>query len=168
MKPEERPPKRDAFLAFLGEGCEEVLDILGRQLTDIFTVEGRIDCGVRAAAEVDGDQRECFVHRGEGMAETRDSAPLAECLVQRLPEHEAYVLDQMVRVALDVAGGVDAQVDQRVPGELLEHVIEHADPCRDLIAAQAVELEAKRDVRLACLSLDICPTVISQRLLRCL
>ena len=148
--------------AFLGEGFEEVLDVLGGELADVVAVEGDVDRGVGAAAEVDGDEGERFVHRREGVAEARDAAALAERLVERLAEDEAGVLDEVVGVALDVAGGVDAEVEEAVAGELLEHVVEHADAGRDLVAAGAVDVEGEGDAGLAGAAFDVGAAVISQ------
>jgi len=97
------------------------------------------------------------------VAETRDAAPLAERLVQRLTEHEPDVLDEVVRVALDIAGRGDTEVEERMASKLLEHVVEHADTGRHLVAARAVEVEGKRDTRLARAALDVGPTFTSQR-----
>ena len=53
------------------------------------------------------------------MAEARDATPLAERFVQRLTENEANVLDQMVRVALNIARCVDPEVEEGMARELL-------------------------------------------------
>ena len=52
-----------------------------------------------------------------------------------------------MRVDVQVALGLHGQVDEAVPGEQRQHVIEEADAGLDLALAGAVEVEAERDVR---------------------
>ena len=57
---------------------------------------------------------------------------VAERLRHRLADDVAGVLGGVVEVDVQVALGLQRDVDQAVPGELLEHVVEKADPGRDL------------------------------------
>jgi hypothetical protein len=126
---------------FLCEGLEEVSNVLRRQLSYQLTPELQVDRRIRPAAEVHCDQDERLVHRNKGVSETRYAAPLSKSLVERLAQHEAYVLDQVVRVALDISGRFNAQVESSVLGELLQHVVEHPDARADLVAASAIHIQ---------------------------
>ena len=48
-------------------------------------------------------------------------------------------------VDMQIALGLQRNVDQRMPGELLDHVVEEADPGRDVVGAGAVEIDGGRD-----------------------
>ena len=61
--------------------------------------------GVRAAGHVDGGVREGLVHRDPGVAEAADALLVAQRLPHRLAEHDRDVLDRVVGVDVDVAGG---------------------------------------------------------------
>ncbi len=59
-----------------------------------------------------------------------------------------------------------ALVEEAVASELLEHVVEHADPGRDLVATGAVEVEREGDAGLARPAFDVGPSATWQRRLR--
>ena len=52
----------------------------------------------------------------------------------------------MVRVDVEVAAGLDGQIEPAVSGELIEHVVEHPHAGLDLSRARAVELQRKLDI----------------------
>ena len=66
---------------------------------------------------------------------------------KRLAEHDADILGGVVEVDMQVALGLDLEVEQRVPGEGGQHVVEEADPGRDPRLAGAVEVEPDGDLR---------------------
>ena len=57
---------------------------------------------------------------------------VAERLLEGLPEHEPDILDRVVIVDVDVALGLDRQVEEPVLGEQRQHVVEKRDPGADL------------------------------------
>ena len=109
---------------------------------------------VGAAGHVDDGLHQRLVERHGGVAEPADADLVAERLAQRLAEHDRGVLDGVVGVDVGVALGLDRQVDQRVPGERVEHVVVEADAGGDVGAAGAVEVELDEDLRLLGLPLD--------------
>ena len=66
-------------------------------------------------------------------------------LVHRLAQRDADVLDRVVAVDMQVAIGLDVQVDQAVARDLVQHVVEKADAGMQLRLAAAVEVDAHRD-----------------------
>ena len=76
-------------------------------------------------------------------------------MLKRLAEDDADVLGGVVLVDMEVALGLDGEVDEAVAGDLLEHVVEEADAGRDLGTAGAVEVDADRDVGLLGLALHV-------------
>jgi hypothetical protein len=84
-----------------------------------------------------------------------DARPIPERLVQRLAEHDARVLDRVVRAGLQVAGDGDVEIQLAVAGEQVEHVIEEADPGRAGAGAGPGEAERQGDVGLAGLAAEL-------------
>ena len=76
------------------------------------------------------------------MAVAGDPGAVAERAVERLAEHDAGVLDRVVRAGLEVAGHLDLEVEPPVAGEQVEHVVEEADAGPARAGAGAVEAEA--------------------------
>ena len=68
----------------------------------------------------------------------------AERLRERLAERDADVLDGVVLIDVEVAVGLQLQVEGAVPREQLQHVVEEPDAGLHLVAALA--LDAQRDV----------------------
>ena len=60
---------------------------------------------------------------------------------ERPADGDADVLDGVVVVDVQVAGRPGLEVDQRVAGELVEHVVEEADAGLVVVPAGAVEVE---------------------------
>ena len=78
----------------------------------------------------------------EGQGDRReapDARLVPECLGQRLAEHDADVLHGVVGVDMEVARGLDREVEPSVASELGEHVVEERDPGLDLHRPRAVE-----------------------------
>jgi hypothetical protein len=65
----------------------------------------------------------------------------------------------MVPVHVQVTAALDREVDQSMPGERLEHVVEESDPAVYPRLAGAVEDEANVEVRLFGLSPDFADPV---------
>ena len=133
----------------LGKGFKKVRYVFRRQLADQVALESQVDARVRAPTEIKGNKDQRLVHRDHRMTEASDTTPLAEGLVQRLPKHKSNILDEMMRVPLDVARGLNGEVKQTVPGELLQHVVKHADAGADLVAPPTVQVDLQRDPGLA-------------------
>ena len=50
-------------------------------------------------------------------------------------------------IDMQIALGLDLEVDQRMPRELLEHVVQEADAGFDVVAAGAVEIDGSQGFR---------------------
>ena len=103
------------------------------------------------AADVDDGGRERLVHRDascrrSGAIPARSPSASANADA----EHERDVLDRVVLVDLEVAVGVDREVEQAVVGERAEEVVVEADARSSMRGvAGAVEAERDRDLGLA-------------------
>jgi hypothetical protein len=94
------------------------------------------------AREVNGRRRACLIHRNDGVAVPGYSRSIAKCLVQRLAQHEAGVLDRVMGAGGKVAVDLHGQVKSAVPRQQIEHVIEESDAGRALTLTLTVEIEA--------------------------
>jgi hypothetical protein len=87
---------------------------------------------------------ECLVQRHIGMAVAADALLVAHRLGHRLAQRDAHVFDRVVAVDVQVAFGLDVQVDQAVAGDLVQHVVEKGDAGGQLGLAGAVKVDARR------------------------
>jgi hypothetical protein len=85
---------------------------------------------------------------------TRDPALVAERGGQRLPQRQRAVFGGVVLVDMQVAIDLHRHVDQRMLGELFDHVVEKADPGADIIAAAPVEAHLDENPGFRCVSFD--------------
>ena len=132
--------------ALTAKALKPFVDQLGIETADLVARERRPEHQERSARNVDGDPGERFVHRHMHVGIAGDASHVAERLFHGLPERDADVLGGMMVIDVQVAGGLDGQVDQGVAGQEIEHVVEKADPGRDRCRAAAVEIERDRDV----------------------
>ncbi len=119
---------------------------------------------MRAAAEIDRRHRQRFVHRHHEVASPIDALAIAKRLADRFAQRDADVLDGVVLIDVEIAGGVDRQIEGAVPRHEIEHVVEEADAGTVVEPAPPVERERQRDRRFRRLprSLPLC----AQRLQR--
>ncbi len=108
----------------------------------------------RAVAKVNRNPHENFVHREDEEAVAVHSRLVSDGLFHRLPEHNPDVLDGVVVVDVDVALGLQIQVEQPVPREELEHVVEERYARFDGVFALAVEVYFEGDARFFCVARD--------------
>ena len=76
----------------------------------------------------------------------RDALHVAERLLHRLAERDADVFGGVVMIDVQVALGLDRDVDARVPRQQIEHVVEEADAGRDRRTPLPVEIDFDLDV----------------------
>ena len=103
--------------------------------------------------KIDHHARQRLVQRHVGVAVAADALLVADRLQHRLAERDADVFDRVVAVDVQVALGLDVQVDQAMAGDLVEHVVEKADAGRELRLAAAVQVRRGR---------VICVSVVSR------
>src|SRR5207253_3897792 len=67
--------------------------------------------------------------------------------MQGLAHNDPDVLNRMVFVDIDVAFGLDGQIEEPMLGQQLQHVVEEANPCVDLPLSTAVQRPFDQDIR---------------------
>ena len=80
---------------------------------------------------------------------------VAQRLAERLAQADAHVLDGVVGIDLDVARGVDLEVEEPVLRDRLQHVVEERHRRGDPALARAVDVEGELDRGLVGLALDL-------------
>ena len=120
---------------------EEFANKFRIESADLRGAEGDVPDKERAAGEIDGSLCHRFIHRKIDRGVTSDAAAITERLGNRLPDRNAGIFDGMMIVDMQVTLGLDFHVDQRMPGKLVEHMVEEADTGRNLGFAGAVKID---------------------------
>src|SRR5258705_6521552 len=128
------------------EGVKPLLDQLGIEGADLVARELGAEHQEGAAQYVDRDAGEGLVHRRLGVGIAGDAPHVAERLLDRLAERDADVLGGVMVVDMQVALGLDRDVDARMARQEVEHMVEEADAGRDRRRAGAVEVDRDLDV----------------------
>ena len=140
--------------AWIDEAAEEIFGEFGLQVADQAHLHPILVDQRGAAAEIERDHGEGLVHRQHEIAGAIDAFAIAERLGEQLAEHDAGVFHGVVLVHVEIAIGVELQVEAAVLGEELQHVIQEADAGGDLVAAAAFDFERAADSRLLGVALD--------------
>ncbi len=90
-------------------------------------VKGTSNVQPGAAGEIDHHAGQRLVERHVGVAVAGQALLVADRLGKGLAQGDAHVLDGVVAVDVQVALGLDLEVDSAVAGDLVEHVVEEAD-----------------------------------------
>ena len=96
--------------------------------------------------EIDGRDGQRLVHRHDEIPGAVDAALVAERLRHGFAERDAEVLDGVMLIDVEIALGLDPQVEAAVAREELQHVIEEPDAGRDVVPAPPVEDERQADL----------------------
>ena len=83
-----------------------------------------------------------------------DAAMVPSACFTRLAERDADILGRVVIIDMEIALGLDRDVDERMAGQQVEHMIEEANAGRDVGHAGAVEIDRDLDLGLLGLALD--------------
>lgn len=112
----------------------------------IFAVgKARVKIKEGACGEVERAGHLRVIHGKPEMAVATDTALVAERFCKRLAEGGCRHPHRVVVVDVQIALGADFQVDRRMAGELVEHVVEEAHPGLAARGAGAVEVDGDRD-----------------------
>jgi hypothetical protein len=127
------------------KAVKPMLDQLGIEFAELGLAEARFPHEERPARNVDRDPAQRLVHRRVSGAEARDAAPLAQCLGDGLAERQRRILGRVMLIDMQIAIHLQRDVDQRVSRQLLDHMIEEADPGRDIIDTRPIEVDGDID-----------------------
>ena len=108
------------------EGLPEIEDQFAVEVADFRRGEVGLEDEVRPAAEVDGRGDERFFHRQREMPVTSDAGLIAQGLLHRLAQANPHVFDGVMLIDVQIADGLQLQVDHRVFGQERQRMVEEA------------------------------------------
>jgi hypothetical protein len=82
---------------------------------------------VRSPSCVDRDPCERLVHRDRGIRKSADTSPVAEGVIEGLPEGDSCVLHRVMLIDMEIADSSNFQVERTVESERCKEVVVHAD-----------------------------------------
>ena len=138
-------------------GCKAmkpVLDKLGIPFAQTRHRQRNLPHKIRPPRNIECAARQSLVHRRVGAAITRDPAFIAERLQNRFADRNAGVFGGVMLVDMQVANRLHLQIDERMPRQLLKHMVEKANAGRNLVHAAAVEIDFDIDRRFVGLAAD--------------
>jgi hypothetical protein len=104
------------------------------------------------------DSQKCGRSSSHGSTPSSGSGrgAIAEGLVDGAADQDPAVLDGVVRVHPEIAGCLDVEIDQGMPRQLRQHVVEESDPGPDPPDTGPVEIDGDPDGGLSGRTLGAC------------
>ena len=99
----------------------------------------------RTAAQIYGDHGQRLIHRHYEVSRAIDAFAVAQRLGEQLADYDAYIFNGVVLVDIEIAFGLEREIEAAMLCEQLQHVIEEADPGRDFVLAFAFDLQFARE-----------------------
>ena len=127
------------------EAAEEILHQFGLQIAHQPHAHQILVHQRGPAAEIERHHGQRFIHGQHEIAGAIDAAPVAQRFGEQLAQHDAHVFDGVVLIDVEVAIGIELEIEAAVFGEQFEHVVEEADAGRDFVAAAAFDGTACRE-----------------------
>ena len=112
----------------------------------------------RATRNVDNGLCECLVERAQCVAVARNSALVAECLLDGLAQHDGGVLDCVVDINVSVSRGLNGEVNEGVLSKGGEQVVEEWHGRVNLGHPGAIEVDAQLNCGLTGFAAQRCGT----------
>ena len=120
------------------EGIEELNGQLGIEAAHALGRHGQLAVGLAATRNVHGSHHECLVHGNRCIGKACNARLVAQRLAKRLAQHNARILDGVVRVDLNVAYRMHRQIKQAMATKGVEHMVEKRYARRDIAHAASV------------------------------
>ncbi len=136
----------------------------GEKLTHQFCVEradflrGHLDIPnqIGPPGYVQSCTNQRVIHRQQAIAVAADALLVAHGLRQRLTERDAGVLNRVVIVDMQIALRAGFHVNQRVAGQLVEHMIKEADAGLIVVRTGSIKVDLNDDVGFCRFARDGC------------
>jgi hypothetical protein len=132
----------------IDESIKEIVNELGLQTAHQAHLDKILIDERGAATKVDGNKSQGFIHRQNEVAGAVNALAIAEGFREELPEHDAGVFDRVVLIDVEVAAGLEREIEAAVLREQLEHMVEKANARRYIVATASFELERALDLGL--------------------
>src|SRR5258708_6762098 len=109
---------------FISQRFHEIVHQLSLEVADPLLADRDVVSEVRAPADIDNRGTDGLVKRHGGLAEALDSSAITERLSKRSAHDHPNVFDRVMVIDMQIATGLDLQVEESVAREALEHVVE--------------------------------------------
>ena len=138
------------------QALEEFIDEVDVKLADHCSREWHVEFESGTPGEVDHDTRQSLVQRHIAVAVTGQSLLVAPGPGQRLADGDANILDRVMGVDVQITSRLNVEVDQAMPRDLVEHVVEEGHAGGEIALAAAIEIETHGNLRLQGVTNDFC------------
>ena len=135
-------------LGIARKGVEELDGQLGIKGAHALGRHGQLAIGLPATRDIHGGHHERLVHGDRRVGKTRNARLVAQRLAKRLAQHDARVLDGVMRIDLDVAHCVHRQIEQTMAAKSVEHVVEKRHAGRDIARTGSIQVELDDNIGL--------------------
>jgi len=117
----------------------ECLDLSVRQIHVIHQV--------RTSAQINRHLSKGFIQWNRGKSESLDPRLFAQRLMQGLSHDNPDIFHRVVLVDVDIALGLDRQVEEAVFGEEIQHMVKEPNGSVDLPPPGAIQIPCDTDIR---------------------
>jgi hypothetical protein len=104
---------------------------------------------VGTAAEVERNLRQTAVHRQEGEATAADTGKVSQGPPHGAAEDDANILDEMMRIDLNITFRLHFQTEPAMTGESVEHVPEEGEWSDQFCRFRGIAIDADGNPRFA-------------------
>src|SRR5437899_11839769 len=98
----------------VGQRLHEVVDQQSLEVADALLLDSKIVVEVGTAADIDHRGAERLVERHGRITESSDPRAVAQRLSESAAEHDADIFNGMMLVDVEIAGGLDLEVEEAV------------------------------------------------------
>ena len=131
----------------IDQAVEKLGDEIDVKLPDDRTGKFAMELKPGTTGEIDDNTRQGFVERHVAMAVTSQAFFVAPGLGQRLAKGDADIFNRVVCIDMQVANGLNVQIDQTMTSDLIQHVIEKRDAGGKFSLPGAIKVETNSNLR---------------------
>ena len=122
---------------------EELFHQLGGKGANTTVPDIEVNVSLSTTAKVESTQDEGFIHWDRRIPVAGNTRFVAKRLAQRHPEDNPDILDRVVVIDVQIPTRVDGQINQTMPCDLGEHVLEEADASGEGGCALSIEVDGE-------------------------
>ena len=131
----------------IGEALKKLTRQIDIETSDVRTDEITMIKEPWPARKVDDYARQCLVERHVGVPVANNSGAICQCLIKRLTETDADILYRVMIVYFGIAVAVNAEIDQPVTNNLVQHVVEERHATVQISTTRTIDIEIDTNSR---------------------
>jgi hypothetical protein len=128
------------------KGVEPFLEQFSVHLTDLWALKMDVPNQIRPVGQVNRGARKGLVHRDIGVAKATDACKVAQSAFEGLAHHDASVFNRVVHIDMQIALGLNCQINQRMLGKAFQHMVKKANAGRNFGNACPIQIHGDRDL----------------------